>query len=268
MSTHSFLRCARTSLAIFGWAALIIPSLRAQSAPPAPPTPPAPPSATIPTPGVPQYTPMPMIEMNAPFGAAGTTPTAGALASGATTAPGSSVMVIPTLPSTAPATPAPSTVLPAGTPLLLSVQHALHLRTARVGDPVYLRTKFPVAAGHHVAIPAGSYVQGTLIAVRSYMANIRLMQLLLPNGSVVAFPNAPSPSCTILLRTATGLIPRGRSIDTCLPHALRLPAPPAQQAPATSSPTIPVPILVQPPAFSTNSFPATGTAASAPFIKK
>ena len=233
--------------------------LCAQSAPPAPPTPPAPPSATIPTPGVPQFTPMPMVEMNAPFGAAS--------APGTT---GSSVMVIPSLQSaSAPTTQSPAaTRVPAGTPLLLKLQRSLRLRTARVGDPVYLRTEFPVAAGRHVAIPAGSYLQGTLIVVRPHFANIRLKQLILPSGAVLALANAPSADCTILLRSASGVVSHGRHIDTCLPHALSIPQPHAAQPPSPQPSTIPVPILVQPPAFNTNSSGAGATAGSAGFIKK
>ena len=233
--------------------------LCAQSAPPAPPTPPAPPSATIPTPGVPQFTPMPMVEMNAPFGAAS--------APGAT---GSSVMVIPSLQSTsAPTTQLPvAATVPAGTPLLLKLQRSLRLHTARVGDPVYLRTEFPVAAGRHVAIPAGSYVQGTLIVVRPSFANIRLTQLILPSGAVLPLANAPSAACTLLLRSASGVLSHGRHIDTCLPHELAIPSPHRQQPVSTATPTIPVPILVQPPAFMTNFSATTGAAASTPVIKK
>ena len=251
------------SLAILGMAVSIARAQSMAATPSAPPAPPAPPSATIPTPGVPQYTPMPMVEMNAPFGAA---PTAG----GSAGTTGSSVLVIPSLQSTSAPTTQPRavTMLPAGTPLLLKLQRTLRLRTARVGDPVYLRTEFPVAAGRHVAIPAGSYVQGTLIVVRPSFANIRLTQLILPSGAVLPLANAPSAACTLLLRSASGVLSHGRHIDTFLPHELAIPSPHRQQPVSTATPTIPVPILVQPPAFMTNFSATTGAAASTPVIKK
>jgi len=244
--------------------------LCAQSAPPAPPTPPAPPSATIPTPGVPQFTPMPMVEMNAPFGAAPTTSTSGSAsaATGASGQPGTSILVMPMQAQPSTPTNQPALTVPAQTPLLLALERSIHLRTARVGDAVYLRTEFPVAAGRHVAIPAGSYVQGTLLVVRPHVANIRLTQLILPSGAVLPLANAPSAACTILLRSASGVLSHGRHIDTCLPHALSIPQPHAAQPAPPQPSSIPVPILVQPPAFNTNSS-STGTAAgSAGFIKK
>ena len=248
-----------TSQAILVMVASIAYAQSVAPTPSAPPAPPTPPSATIPTPGVPQFTPMPMVEMNAPFGAASAPGTTGA-----------SVMVIPSLQSTStPSTqPSPATTVPAGTPLLLKLQRSLRLRTARVGDPVYLRTEFPVAAGHHVAIPARSYVLGTLLVVRPHVANIRLKQLILPSGAVLPLANAPSADCTILLRSASGVLSRGRHIDTCLPRALSIPQPHTAQPPSPQPSTIPVPILVQPPALNTNSFSAGSAAGSAGFIKK
>jgi hypothetical protein len=264
--TAKFARIASVALAIFSLTAIV----RAQSVPPSPPAPPAPPSATIPTPGVPQFAPMPVIEMNAP--ANGGAP---ASASGTSGLPGASVLVLPMQqPSSSTVTePAPARMLAAGTPLLLALQRSIHLRTAHIGDPVYLRTEFPVAAGHHVAIPAGSYVRASLLAVRLHSAGLRLTQLILPSGAVLTLPATASGTCRIWLRAASGVVPRGRRIDTCLPHAVTLPQPqpqpqPQPEPPLTSPSTIPVPILVQPPAFNTNSFSKSGTASSGAFIKK
>src|ERR1700723_1190974 len=107
------------------------PIERQQPAPP--PNTPAPPASTAPPP------------------AAGTpsTPSAGASAAAAPA-------------NGAPSTPKPgSTVeVPIGTSLPLVLHNGISTHSAKVGDPVYFETLFPIMIDGRVAIPAGSYVSG------------------------------------------------------------------------------------------------------------
>lgn len=169
------------------------PVAMAQNAatPPTPPSPAAPPSATISNPGQPQISATPVIMMNAPNGQAG----------GQTTGmPGASILVVPTIgqalqsPQEQPS-PAPAVVLPAGTKILLALKNAVHIRSARVGDAVYLQSSFPVVVGDRVALPAGTYVQGQIDAVkpagdRAHRTEVRIhfTTMILQNGRVVPIP--------------------------------------------------------------------------------
>jgi len=70
------------------------------------------------------------------------------------------------------------------------MENTITTRTAKPGDFVYLRTAMPVAAGGRVLVPAGSYVQGTVVSAvrpgrvkgRGELA-IRLETLTLPSGA-------------------------------------------------------------------------------------
>ena len=52
--------------------------------------------------------------------------------------------------------------LAAGTKVPLALNSPISTKTARAGDPVYAHTTFPVVLNEHVAIPAGTYVQGVI----------------------------------------------------------------------------------------------------------
>jgi len=90
----------------------------------------------------------------------------------------------------APAQPAPATYTVApGTKLPLSLINSISTKHSSPGDSVYLETAFPVMAGGRIAIPAGSYVTGTVSEIkRPRRANglgqlyIRFDTLTLPNG--------------------------------------------------------------------------------------
>ena len=52
--------------------------------------------------------------------------------------------------------------VPAGTHVQLELINKLSTRASRVGDRVRAQTAFPVSVGNQVAIPAGTFVEGTL----------------------------------------------------------------------------------------------------------
>lgn len=86
--------------------------------------------------------------------------------------------------------------IPKGTHVLLKMVNSINTRTANEGDQVYLQTATPIAIDGGVVVPAGSYVQGTVVhAKRSGMVagraelGIRLETLTLASGK--AFKIAP-----------------------------------------------------------------------------
>ena len=79
--------------------------------------------------------------------------------------------------------------IPAGAHVALQLVNAVDTRTAKVGDYVYLHTASPIAAGGHIVVPVGSYVQATVsraqrsgrVSGRAELA-IRIETLTFPDG--------------------------------------------------------------------------------------
>ncbi len=97
-------------------------------------------------------------------------------------------------PENAPRVARQEIIVPSGTKVPLSMVNSVSSRTARAGDPVFLRTMFPVFINGHLVIPVGSYVRGTITDVkrsgrvkgRAEMY-IRFDSLTLPNGTTRDF---------------------------------------------------------------------------------
>jgi type IV secretion system protein VirB10 len=88
-------------------------------------------------------------------------------------------------------------VLPAGTKIPLALKHAVSTKNAQVGDNLYLETTFPVVQNDRMVIPAGTYVQGTVAAVKRAgrikgraELLIHFTTMIFPNGYTVSFPGA------------------------------------------------------------------------------
>jgi hypothetical protein len=64
------------------------------------------------------------------------------------------------------AVPSGMIVIPAGTEIPLRLAQAITTKNAKVGDPVYAETAFPLTINDRVVIPAGTYVQGKISDVR------------------------------------------------------------------------------------------------------
>ena len=54
----------------------------------------------------------------------------------------------------------------AGTKVPLSLINSISTKTTKEGDRVYLETAFPILANGRIAIPAGSWVTGTVTEVK------------------------------------------------------------------------------------------------------
>jgi hypothetical protein len=86
----------------------------------------------------------------------------------------------------------------AGTHIPLVLHNAISTHSARVGDPVYFETLFPVMVDGHVAIPAGSYVSGEVTETKRpgrvkgrAELNIKLTTMILPNSYMVNLNASP-----------------------------------------------------------------------------
>jgi hypothetical protein len=79
--------------------------------------------------------------------------------------------------------------VPAGTKIPLQLTGPLTTRTARVGDAVHAETTFPVAAETRVAIPKGTYVDGTIERIRKRGRDagfdVRFTRIIFSNGYTV-----------------------------------------------------------------------------------
>jgi hypothetical protein len=108
-----------------------------------------------------------------------------------------------------PAAPPPAAAIPAkievpvGTHLPLVLHNAISTRSARVGDPIYLETLFPIMVDGRVVIPAGSYVSGEITETKRAgrvkgraELMIRLNMLILPNAYSVNLNAVPSNAGT------------------------------------------------------------------------
>lgn len=91
----------------------------------------------------------------------------------------------------APAPPASpgSIVVPQGTVVPLTLVNPIHSKSTKPGDTVRAIVAFPVTVGAQLAIPANSYVEGTVVSLksssgRSQTSNVQLhfTRLLFANG--------------------------------------------------------------------------------------
>lgn len=79
--------------------------------------------------------------------------------------------------------------VPSGTHILLNMINSVSTKEAQVGDRIYLETAFPVLAEGRIVIPQGSWVTGTVTAVKRPgrvkgrgELQVRFDSLTLPNG--------------------------------------------------------------------------------------
>jgi hypothetical protein len=83
----------------------------------------------------------------------------------------------------------PAYHLERGVQIPLSLMNDISTKNAIAGDPIYLRTTFPMVSEGHIVIPPGSWVTGTITEVRrarhgqrSGELQVRFDSILLPNG--------------------------------------------------------------------------------------
>jgi type IV secretion system protein VirB10 len=99
-------------------------------------------------------------------------------------------------------------VVPAGTKIPLSLKQGITTKNARIGDPVYAQTVFPIVQNDSIVIPSGTFVQGV---VRSIVRPGRVKgraQLQMSFNSMI-FPNG----YTIMLPGAVDSMPGSQNTD-------------------------------------------------------
>jgi len=111
--------------------------------------------------------------------------------------PGTVSAPVPGESQTDKAVPAEKTIvtIPAGTQVLLSLVRAVSTRTTKAGDKVRLQVTAPVVVGSNLAIPAGTFLEGTLDKpVRARWGkwrgeiHLRLASLVFSDGYTVSVP--------------------------------------------------------------------------------
>lgn len=168
-----------------------------------------------------------------------------------------------------------SITLAAGTKLELAVTAPVWMKQPKPGDPLYLQTIFPVTVAGQVAIPAGTYVQGSLLDVtlptrRNGHAQIDVLfrtivfaseyAVMLPEPPAPGMPASNSPPATavrlhlIVSSTSDVLLDNGTQLEMTLAAPLVLDA-------AQVAATLPVTQPVTPGSFRTASrcLPTSGT---------
>src|ERR1700746_1409769 len=132
-------------------------------------------------------------------------PTAPPPAAGTPSTPNSGGSAAAASANAAPSTPKPgSTVeVPIGTSLPLVLHNGISTHSAKVGDPVYFETLFPIMIDGRVAIPAGSYVSGEVTETKRAgrvkgrgELMIKLNTLILSNGYMVSLNAVPRSAGT------------------------------------------------------------------------
>ena len=131
------------------------------------------------------------------------------------TASASAIQNPSTLTQPSPASPHASVTLPPGTKIELVVTRPEWAQSAKNGDTIYAQTSFPVVAGGSMAIPAGTYVEGTIAGVtrptrKLERAEIQVLftkiifadgyTVVLPGGAT-GMPGPPSPDETLIAIT-------------------------------------------------------------------
>jgi len=87
--------------------------------------------------------------------------------------------------------------VPAGTRIPLILKQGITTKNARVGDPVYAQTSFPIAFHDRIAIPPGTFVQGEIRRVQrpgkvKGRAELQMSftSMIFPNGYTLLLPGA------------------------------------------------------------------------------
>src|SRR5579864_7151413 len=107
--------------------------------------------------------------------------------------------------TSAPSSPPPSITVAPGTTIALTLLNPIRSKTTKPGDAVRAVVAFPVTVGTHVAIPAGTYAQGTVTAIASHGShgqppNVRIhfSSLLFANGYLANLDAVNSDAMMIL----------------------------------------------------------------------
>jgi len=145
--------------------------------------------------------------------------------------------------------------LPAGTQVELAVTAPVWARSAKPGDSLFTQTTFPVTSGSHIAIPAGAYIQGRLLAItrpsrKSNRATIQVLftRIIFANGYVIVLPGssgdgpAAATAAQLSIQVSPSndlLLDNGAELEMTLAAPVSIEAAAASNAVAASQPLQP-----------------------------
>jgi type IV secretion system protein VirB10 len=96
-----------------------------------------------------------------------------------------------------PRLPLPPITLPAGTRIPLVLKQGITTRNAKVGDPVYAQTVFPITQDDNMVIPAGTFVQGAIRSITRpgrvkgrAQLQMSFTSMIFPSGYTIMLPGA------------------------------------------------------------------------------
>jgi type IV secretion system protein VirB10 len=101
-----------------------------------------------------------------------------------------------------------SYLVPAGTKIPLTLKQGITTKNARIGDPVYAQTVFPITQNDKIVIPAGTFVKGVVHSIVRPGRVKGHAQLQMSFNSMI-FPNG----YTILLPAAVDSMPGSKDTD-------------------------------------------------------
>ena len=87
--------------------------------------------------------------------------------------------------------------IPAGTKIPITLKNTISTKANHEGDPIYAQTTFPVVVDDRIVIPAGTYVQGKISAIKPAghikgraEVLIHFTTLIYPSGYTVILPGS------------------------------------------------------------------------------
>jgi Bacterial conjugation TrbI-like protein len=100
-------------------------------------------------------------------------------------------------PSSVTSSPATEVTIPAGTKIPVALKNAISTKSNHEGDPIYAQSTFPVVIDDRVVVPAGTYVQGRISAIKPAgrlkgraEVLVHFTTLIYPSGYTVVLPGA------------------------------------------------------------------------------
>jgi hypothetical protein len=125
--------------------------------------------------------------------------------------------------------------VPSGTRVPLILKQGISTKNARVGDPVYAQTSFPITLNNQIVIPPGTFVQGEIRRVQRpgkvkgrAELQMNFTSMIFPNGYTLVLPGAvqgtPGSAGTAGVKDKEGTIEgdssKGKDVGTIVGTAI------------------------------------------------
>ena len=125
--------------------------------------------------------------------------------------------------------------VPSGTKVPLELKQGINTKNARVGDPVYAQTTFPITMNNRIVIPPGTFVQGEIRRIQRpgkvkgrAALQMNFTSMIFPNGYTILLPGSvegtPGDSNTAGVKDKEGTIEgdsnKGKDVGTVVGTAI------------------------------------------------